>query len=445
MNKFQRQKGLYSSRTDWNEYPLYSAIVCFVLIYLSPFVSLWLNYLAFAIFLYRIIRYDESVFAIDYCALAGVSYIFLTTGRVSLLAWLSIAAVLGYVVKNGVLDTPSLVWLVILLDYMLLRMQTAINEFVLCFSQLALLFILISTQKKGTIVQSAQAFCFSVFFSSVYSLIFRNTAQLRSLLGSEKAAYWGSSLMRFQGLFRDPNYYMTTVVIAIALIAVLWINKDISNRTFIGGACCLVFFGALTYSKTFIIVLAVCALIFVAMLFYKKHYLLGSISIIVGCVMAVVLAKTLFSVTLYRIFSTNNLYDFTTGRSELYVEYFYEITSSAGFLLFGKGLSADILERGTHNLFLEIIYYFGAVGFFLMMAYFFSLLHLMKRSFIENGKEQKGVFPYSVLIIFAILFCTLQGMTFAITYVMLYLSIVATKISPQHGSVSTVSRIQEQD
>ena len=408
---------LAANKTDQIEYPMATIAVCMLLIYLSPFVSLALNYLAFAICIYRIIRYDVSVFAIDYCVLAGVSYIFLTTGRVSLLAWLSIAAGLWYMIKNGIKATVSLVLLILLMDYMLVRMQGQVNTFVLCFSQLLLLFVLISEQRKEGIVQSAKAFCLSVLFSSGYALLFRNAVQIRSLLGNEAAAYWGSSLTRFQGLLRDPNYYM------------LFINHHISWIPLLAGTGLLVLFGALSYSKTFVIVLALFALLCVAMLFLKKNFLLGVGSLAVFALAAIFLSRTLFSVTLYRITSTDSLYDLTTGRSKLLVAYFDDITQSVSSLFFGHGLSAEILERGTHNLFLEIVYYFGLVGLFLMIAYVILLLRVLSQQ-DRDLIHSNGVFRYTALIVFIALFCTLQGMTFSITYIMLYLAILATEIAP---------------
>ena len=191
------------------------------------------------------------------------------------------------------------------------------------------------------------------------------------------------------------------------------------------------FFGALTYSKTFIVALVIFAVIFVAMLFYRKHYFLGIGSIVLILGLGVILSNTLFSVTLYRITSADNLYDLTTGRSWLIAEYIGEITKTASSLFFGAGLSAEILRRGTHNLFLEVIYYFGLVGFSLMLAYFVSFLRMITFRFGADSKNINGVFRYAVLIIFLVLFCTLQGMTFVITYVMLYLSILATVITPK--------------
>lgn len=412
-------------------YPIGTMIICLALICLSPFISMILNYLALIICLYRVIRYDESIFAMDYCILSGVSYIFLTAGGVSMLAWLSIAAAFWYIVRSGIQRNISFILLLLLMDYMLLRMQTAFNMFVLCFSQILLLYVLFSTQKKEWIIQSAQAFCGSIIFSSIFALIFRSTPQLRSILGDEYPAYWGSSVTRFQGLFRDPNYYITLLIISIVLLTMLWMNDYISRKAFLVSSFCLTIFGALTYSKTFLVVLVIFVVIFVAMLFYRKHYFLAIGSIILILASMSILSDSLFSITVYRITSANNLGDLTTGRSELFIEYFDDITKTAGGLFFGKGLSADILSKGTHNLFLEIIYYFGLVGFILMVMYFISFIKLITLKFKNGRKNPNGIFRYTALLVFMALFCTLQGMFFVITYVMLYLAILATAITPR--------------
>ena len=405
------------------EYPVSSLIIILILIYSSPFISLYLNYLAFFLCIYRLIRYEESVFAVDYCILASVSYIFVSAGIVSFLSWLSIVAALWWIIKTGVKALPSFALLVILLNYMLFRMQGV--------SQLILMFVLLSSQKKQGIIYCIKGFCIGVITSSLYALFFRNTSQINFLLGNEVEAYWKSSFTRFRGLFRDPNYYMTMVAIAIALLVVLYLNRHISRKVFILGTGILIVFGALTYSKTFLIVLVILAILFVAMLFFRKRYIWGILCFFMFFIVGIVLSKTILAVTIYRITSTNNLYDLTTGRSELIVEYFHEITKTAGQLFFGAGLSADILERGTHNLFLEIVYYFGLVGLGIMIAYIVSLFRLASQRFKESMGKKTNIFRYTILLIFILLFSTLQGLIFSITYVLLYLSILATIITPQ--------------
>ncbi len=413
------------------EYPISSLIMILALIYASPFVSLYLNYLAFLLCIYRIIRYEESVFAVDYCVLASVSYIFVSTGIVSLLSWLSIIAALWWIIKMGVRATSSFALLIILVDYMLFRMQGEVNTFVLCISQLILMFVLLSNQKKEGIVCCIKGFCLSVIVSSLYALLFRNTSQINSLLGNEIEAYWKSSFTRFRGLFRDPNYYMTMVAVAMALLAILFLNTYLSQKVFVVGVGILMFFGALTYSKTFLVVLVIFSILFVAMLFSGKKYIWGILCIFIFFIVGGILSRTVLSVTIYRITSTNNLYELTTGRSELIAEYLHEITKSAGNLFFGAGLSADILGRGTHNLFLEIVYYYGLVGLGVMIAYIVSLIRLTLRRFEDSMGKKNGILKYTVLLIFLLLFGTLQGLRFSITYVLLYLSILAMIIIPK--------------
>lgn len=413
------------------EYPVSSLIMILVLIYAAPFISLYLNYLAFIICVYRIVRYEESVFAVDYCVLASVSYIFVSTGIVSLLSWLSIVAALWGIIKMGVRAAPSFALLVILLNYMLFRMQGEVNTFVLSVSQLILMFVLLTNQREEGIVYCMKGFCLSVIVSSLYAMMFRNTSQINYLLGNEIEAYWKSSFTRFRGLFRDPNYYMTMVAAAIALLAVLYLNKYLSQKAFATGAGALMFFGALTYSKTFLVVLMVFCILFVAMLFSRKKYILGIMCVFIFLIAGIILSRTILAVTIYRFTSTDNLYELTTGRSELIAEYLQEITKSAGNLFFGAGLSAEILGRGTHNLFLEIVYYYGLIGFGIMIAYIVTLIQLIGQRFEKAVRRRSGILKYAVLLIFLLLFSTLQGLRFSITYVILYLSILATIIIPK--------------
>ena len=113
------------------------------------------------------------------------------------------------------------------------------------------------------------------------------------------------------------------------------------------------------------------------------------------------------------------------------VEYLKVIGESVGVLFFGKGLSAEILVRGTHNLFLEFAYFLGLTGLLLMGSYAATLLRMASARFRREGRTPNGAFRYVALVTFVLLFCTLQGMTFPITYTMLYLAILVTEVRPR--------------
>lgn len=89
------------SEQDRFRYPVPSICAILALIYLSPFVSPWLNYLAFGLCIYRLVQYDERVFSVDYCSLISVATVFALPGGLSLVVVLSLIAVVWFVVRDG--------------------------------------------------------------------------------------------------------------------------------------------------------------------------------------------------------------------------------------------------------------------------------------------------------------------------------------------------------
>ena len=99
-------------------------------------------------------------------------------------------------------------------------------------------------------------------------------------------------------------------------------------------------------------------------------------------------------------------------------------------MLLGKGMSAQLLEIGTHNLFLEIQYYIGLIGLILFFFYFGTLIILVKKKRTTVCAASR-MFNYSSLIVFIALFCSLQGMFSISVYTLLYLAVISIGI-PQN-------------
>ena len=233
-------------------YPIQGISVILALIYLSPFVSSLLNYAAFLMCMYRLMKYDERVFSVDYCCLISVATVFALPGGFSLVVVLSLLAEFWFVVRDGAVLDSAMAVLFLLVCYLMLRIQSSVSGFVLCVSQLLIFHRMLSFADTQTILLDIGAFVLSVLTSSVYALVFRKTSAMTAIVGREVLAYYGSSLTRFQGLFRDPNYYMSLVIMAIVLLTLLYFKKYISKALFSAGIVCMFFFGALTYSKTFL-------------------------------------------------------------------------------------------------------------------------------------------------------------------------------------------------
>lgn len=417
---------------DRLQYPIPGICAILTLIYLSPFVGEWLNYLAFSLCIYRLAKYDVRTFSIDYCCLISVAAVFVLPSGLSFVVVLCLIADAWFVIRDGLAIDSALALLVLLVCYLLLRMQFAVSDFLLCVSQFIIIYLMFSFLDAQTIVLDIESFIINMVVSSAYALLLRKTSAITHMTGAEVAAYYGSSLTRFKGLFRDPNYYMSLVIMAIVLLTLLYIKKYTSRRAFLLSIACMLLFGALTYSKTFILLLGLYWLLCLFYLIRGKRYLLAFIYIFATAFLAVILSDTLFATTLYRLTSASSVRELTTGRSILLEIYGREIISSPDILLFGNGMSAQLLKKGTHNLFLEIQYYVGLTGLILYLLYFGILTAQVQKKYAA-GNVAARLFSYSPLIVFIAAFCSLQGMFSVSVYTLLYLSII-TPATPEAES-----------
>lgn len=408
-------------------YPIQGISVILALIYLSPFVSSLLNYAAFLMCMYRLVKYDERVFSVDYCCLISVATVFALPGGFSLVVVLSLLAEFWFVVRDGAVLDSAMAVLFLLVCYLMLRIQSSVSGFVLCVSQLLIFHRMLSFADTQTILLDIGAFVLSVLTSSVYALVFRKTSAMTAIVGREVLAYYGSSLTRFQGLFRDPNYYMSLVIMAIVLLTLLYFKKYISKALFSAGIVCMFFFGALTYSKTFLFLICLYWGLCFFYLLRARRYIFAAAFSVGTVVLAIILSNTLFATTLYRITSASSVSELTTGRTDMFEEYWREIISSPVTMLLGKGLSAQLLKKGTHNLFLEIQYYVGAIGLTLYLFYFGALVVRMQKKYAA-GCYPSRLFSNSPLIVFIVLFSSLQGMFSISVYTLLYLAVIAIAV-----------------
>lgn len=408
-------------------YPIQGISVILALIYLSPFVSSLLNYAAFLMCMYRLVKYDERVFSVDYCCLISAATVFALPGGFSLVVVLSLLAEFWFVVRDGAVLDSAMAVLFLLVCYLMLRIQSSVSGFVLCVSQLLIFHRMLSFADTQTILLDIGAFVLSVLTSSVYALVFRKTSAMTAIVGREVLAYYGSSLTRFQGLFRDPNYYMSLVIMAIVLLTLLYFKKYISKALFSAGIVCMFFFGALTYSKTFLFLICLYWGLCFFYLLRARRYIFAAAFSVGTVVLAIILSNTLFATTLYRITSASSVSELTTGRTDMFEEYWREIISSPVTMLFGKGLSAQLLKKGTHNLFLEIQYYVGAIGLTLYLFYFGALVVRMQKKYAA-GCYPSRLFSNSPLIVFIVLFSSLQGMFSISVYTLLYLAVIAIAV-----------------
>lgn len=177
---------------------------------------------------------------------------------------------------------------------------------------------------------------------------------------------------RFSGLWTDPNYFSIHLIIAIAVISVLFSRKEIRSTTFYAVYALMVAFGALTGSKSFILMLVVVTVLSVIVLLKEGQYahsVLFGIVIAIGVFLLMSGYIDVFSRAIYRIQNVSTL-GFDTGRSDIWKGYFDMYFDSLPLMLFGSGLGKSFLLRVPHNTYLDIFVLFGIVGGILCIATF---------------------------------------------------------------------------
>lgn len=417
-------------------YPWLSMAAAMMLIYLTPFVSSLCSVLAFAICIYRLVRYDAKVFAADYCILIPVIQIFRISGGVSLFVYLCLLAAVWHTIRGGFRSESPYILLIVLLNFLVARMQLNISGFVLCFGQMYLLCVLLPKQDGASAERAVKLFLASMILSSAYALLIRDTWQLYNVIGAEDEAIYGTGTYRFRGLFRDPNYYMTLLIVGLALLIKLRDCQRIEKLPFVLLAAVLMAFGILTYSKTFFLVLVILVLIYVAWQIRNGRYLFAFSMILLALVAGNYLLfadSSPFSVVMSRFLSANNVSDFTTGRSDVYMDYLEKIVDSAFSFFFGAGLAAESLYKDPHNIYIEIVYYTGAIGLVLFAAFFFSMV-FVARSRVSGVRKQNIFAKYIVVVMMLVLYFTLHGMFEVIFYTGAFLALLSVMITKQQDT-----------
>lgn len=412
------------------QYPFWSMLVAWVLILASPFVSVLLSYAALAICLYRVFRYDAKVFATDYVILAPLSRIFKTSGGLTLLIILCLIAAVVFLVREGAKADSTFVLILALLNYLLLRMDMNISAYLLCFGQIFLLWVLLPKQDADSAIRTAKMYCYGLLAASIYAVLLNGTWQIQALIGEGSEAIWGTGIMRFHGLIGDPNFYMTELIVGLALLAKLRETRHIKLVPFIIMGVAMALLGALTYSKTFFLALAIFAGIYIIWQFRNKKIILGVLlvaAVVISAEFLLFSEDSPFSVIVRRFLEGEDLNDLTTGRTGIFEQYIEAICKTPGKFFFGYGLNAPLLGKAPHNIYLEILYYCGAVGFVLFASFISVMTGQLKRR-SETIGSQSLIAKYVVFAMVLLLFMSLNGILMVDVYPSFFLGALAILI-----------------
>lgn len=230
---------------------------------------------------------------------------------------------------------------------------------------------------------------FSLFFGLSLACILNPIRYVNAHLNEFLTPFYSyiGNFYRFCGLAFDPNYFSVEVILLITCFTQLYMKNKI-NYIFYPVMMFLSIVGILTVSKSFLIVfmLYVVLSIIGCVIKWKSNvrakYLL---TVFIVLSMCLVLAFSKFIGVIVQRFTDMSAIDvngndnvmnhITTGRSDLWTMYLKKWLGG-GFLaiLFGYGNNQPYLTtndgvQAMHNLYIEVLYHFGLVGFVLVFGF----------------------------------------------------------------------------
>ena len=415
---------------EQTEYPVFGIVACIVLLMIAPFVSRLIPLVVFGVCVMRIVMHGPRVFAIDYCLLIPISSLFCLPSGMSLLIWLCLVAMIWYLIRGQITGSVTLVFLLVLLNYLLLRMQMNINAFVLCFGHMAMLYVIMDTLDESTVKRALRGFLLSLLIASVYAFVFRNNYRIIAIVGAEGDAILGTDIRRFKGLYVDPNYYMTLLVIGLASLLKLKKCELVRLPLFLFYFVSFTAFGVLTYSKTFFLMFVLLCGITVLWQFWDRKIFKGMVFTLLavgGLLYLIYSPNSPFAVVMARLTTSKDLDVVTTGRTDVFAMYWRAISEDWGTFLFGHGLAAEGLRKDPHNLYLEIMYYIGFVGTLLYFALCIAIFARTARN-AKGLREQRLISKFLVISIMAIMYISLNGMFLPLFHSELFLALLSMMI-----------------
>lgn len=277
----------------------------------------------------------------------------------------------------------------------------------LCFAALLVFFPCLTRDDSGSIDFWTLTVFFSVgiitaAFTAQQVVVYSNIAKYITVESYLK-------ITRLSGFYGDPNFYAAHITACLAGVQLLLCyERDKTKQIVLTLLAVLLFYcGLLSASKMFIFTAALQFLIWIPALMKSQEYGSGRLRLIVGllCAGAFILSSEAFR-SLFRIIDNRFVYasdisELTTGRTELWKRYFYELTHNPLLLLFGEGFSAATLNnKASHNTIIQSFFQFGITGVPFIAAWMYSEL----RSIIERHMHMKPKWEYILLIVAGVAF-----------------------------------------
>jgi len=200
---------------------------------------------------------------------------------------------------------------------------------------------------------------------------------------------------RLTGFYGDPNFYAAHIIAAICGVLVkIYYEKDKKRvYSFAAVVLILIYCGLLSASKSFALLLVVALPVWIFMIIKERGRFNIKISIIVAVVCAIFFISrsdrfiTLITNIIMRFKSADGISGFTTGRTDIWLNYIKAFASDIYMIFMGNGFSdVSVRNHAAHNTVIQLVYQFGLIGVpFIIYWYRTMFREKLERSWLKKG------------------------------------------------------------
>lgn len=389
------------------------AIIFTILIYSCTLNKIFC-FLAFVLGVYIVLKYKfEMVFPL-FMFMMPMSSIFKTSaGGTSYFTYLELLLVVVYLLRNKMEIRKTELGIIFFCSYIIIT-QILNGAFSITITIKMVAYLFLISLANTTEIRKIYKACFMMFImgliiSSLMGLINIPGFHVSEFITIKTELVIGDEYGRFAGLYSDPNYYSINLIIALTLLVVLYLKDEIKFFQCIILSSVLIYFAALTVSKSALLMLCF-PILMLLYVFIKKGNFFGIvfvIAIISGAILLLTNNQTgIFTRVISRFSNANT--DITSGRTELWKMFVAYLKDNPVQLFFGRSVGHYTLNgHVAHNTYIDIIYELGIFGGILFIA----LLVCIVRSSNDNSYK-KNLINYSIIAIILIMYTFLSELQY---------------------------------
>ncbi|WP_279015028.1 O-antigen ligase family protein [Thomasclavelia cocleata] len=359
----------------------------------------------FLMILYILIEKDDScIFAVLFFCLSFANAFKLSANSASLFTYVQLFFVIKLLFTKKY-QRNFLIAIILYTVYIFIGMG---NEYSDAIKQVSFPILIYCCMKPDVLNDTAshlKNYAFGVICSSIVGLFRDNIPNLITLVNQKVSRMeYEVYIDRFSGLIGDPNYYSINLILAFILIIFLYMKGKISSITMYVVCISIIIFGAMTGSKTFLLMLVIIFIFMLIEMFKHKKYITAiicTIIIIVGIVLVVSGKISIFNIVIERLNNATSISELTTERTDIWLMYTNNIFAHPLETFIGNGFGKGYtFNRYPHNTYLDFINILGICGIYIFLYTWRCAVSFYKRS--------KNLLNYIPLIIILMMYFSIS-------------------------------------